>query len=410
MNTNKLTCHCCTYNENAATAKECELCGTSLQTISNSELTVSLNKNKLDSPANLQVSSSQTSELSKISSKKTARKYKQFIFLSLSIGFAMGIIGNSIFRKYSKNFLEILQTNITATDNSFQTPSDETLEKIKDVPQGTFWYGSSIPFSPLHTPEILNVLTQAFPKFQTIYKEPPAYTKPGSSTSITMLLDGTVSFAELSRPLKDSEYIKAKERGVTLKQIPIASDGIVFFVHPSLPVDKLTINQVRKMILGKITNWQQVGGPNLSVVPFVFDPKIAPSTLRLLFEEPELEQFSSEAQYVRDYTDAIRKVSTTLGSISYASAAIIVNQHSVEPIALAQGDSSDYINPFTERREINTKALQSGNYPLTRRFFIGIRRDGTIDEQAGLAYSNIWLSKPGQKLIKKAGFIPIKNP
>ena len=54
--------------------------------------------------------------------------------------------------------------------------------------------------------------------------------------------------------------------------------------------------------------------------------------------------------------------------------------------------------------------MQSGRYPLMRRFFIGIRLDGTIDEQAGLAYSDIWLSQTGQELIEKAGFVPIKNP
>ena len=131
--------------------------------------------------------------------------------------------------------------------------------------------------------------------------------------------------------------------------------------------------------------------------------------------ESLIEQFSEDAQYVRDYTDAIRKVSAAPGGISYASAAIIANQRSVEPLLLARGNSRDYVNPFTERasddspRKINTKDLQNGNYPLLRRFFIGVRLDGTIDELAGLAYANIWLSDLGQKQIEKAGFVPIKS-
>ena len=334
----------------------------------------------------------------------------KFILLGLAIGLAMGTGGSLILIERNKSTLKTQQVNKSAVDNDSKPKSDSTLAEIQGVPKGNFWYGSSIPFSPLHTPEIMNDITQAFPKFKTLYKEPPAYTKPGSSTSVAMLLDGMVSFAELSRPLKDSEYETARDRGITLQQIPIASDGIVFFVNPDLPVDKLTIDRVRKMILGEITNWQQIGGPDLLVVPFVFDPKIAPSTLLLLFEEPELEQFGDDARYVRDYTDAIRKVSATPGGISYASAAIIANQRSVKPLLLARGDSSDYVNPFTKQRKINTQELQNGNYPLMRRFFIGVRRDGTIDERAGLAYANIWLSEPGQKLVEKAGFVPIKNP
>ncbi|MGK7948438.1 MAG: PstS family phosphate ABC transporter substrate-binding protein [Xenococcaceae cyanobacterium] len=287
-----------------------------------------------------------------------------------------------------------------------------TLEEVPNVPQGIFWYGSSIPFAPLHTDEIVEIFDRSQPGFQLRYSEPPAYTKPGSSTSVAMLLDGTVSFAELSRPLRDSEYQKAKAREITLKQVPIAYDGIVFFVNPSLPVEQISITQIREMILGKITNWQEVGGPDLPVVPYIFNPKIAPSTLLTLFEEPELEQFSSKAQFVRDYTDAIRKVAKTPGSFSYASAAIIMNQRSVRPVSLAAKNSHNYVNPFIpgEKREINTEAFQNGQYPLMRRFFIAIRLDDTIDELAGIAYTNLLLSEEGQKIIEQAGFVPIRKP
>ena len=355
--------------------------------------------------------SSSQKEANNAKNKVVTQKRLKFVLLGLAIGLVMGIAGSLILRERNNNKDTVeIQPEETVVEDNVSPESEPSLAEIKNVPNGLFWYGSSIPFSPLHTTQISNEITQALPGFKTRYKEPPAYTKPGSSTSIAMLLDGMVSFAELSRPLRDLEYQKAKERGISLQQIPIASDGIVFFVNPSLPVDRLTINQVRKMILGEITNWQQVGGPDLPVVPFVFDPKIAPSTLLLLFEEPELEQFSDSARYVRDYTDAIRKVSATPGGISYASAAIIANQRSVDPLLLARGDSSDYVNPFTKHRKINTKDLQNGSYPLMRRFFVGVRRDGTIDEQAGLAYANIWLSPPGQKLVEKAGFVPIKIP
>lgn len=357
---------------------------------------------------------SKKSETSSPKARGITQKYLKFILIGLAVGLATGIIGSLILQERNSSLVNTQSKKSIAEDDS-QLEFEASLAEVENVPQGLFWYGSSIPFSPLHTPEISKEINRAFPGFKTQYKEPPAYTKPGSSTSVAMLLDGMVSFAELSRPLRDSEYEIARRRAVTLQQIPIASDGIVFFVNSALPVDRLTINQVRNMILGEITNWQQVGGPNLPVVPFVFDPKIAPSTLLLLFGEPELERFSEDAQYVRDYTDAIRKVSATPGGISYASAAIIANQRSVEPLLLARGNSRDYVNPFTKRasdespRKINTKDLQNGNYPLLRRFFIGVRLDGTIDELAGLAYANIWLSDLGQKQIEKAGFVPIKS-
>ena len=406
MKTNKVTCPRCTYSENLASASKCELCGSSLKSMKSHKPSNTLE----DNGATKRVETPQRRFVG------FARRYRGIFWSAIAIFTTMAIASSLVvYRGRNRNVAgdlpEKTQEEKEIGPQSFtESKSNSTLAQIEDIPQGIFWYGSSIPFAPLHTPEVLKEIETVLPNFQTRYKEPPAYTKPGSSTSVTMLLDGMVSFAELSRPLKDSEYARARERGVSLQQIPIASDGIVFFAHPSVPVDRLTINQVRRMILGEITNWQQVGGQDLPVVPFVFDPKIAPSTLLLLFEEPELERFSDDAQYVRDYTDAIRKVGATPGGISYASAAIITNQRSVKPLLLARGDSDNYINPFTEQRKINTKALQGGDYPLMRRFFIGVRRDGTIDERAGTAYANIWLSDLGQKLIEQAGFVPIRIP
>jgi len=45
----------------------------------------------------------------------------------------------------------------------------------------------------------------------------------------------------------------------------IGKDEIVFVVHPSNPVDSLSWEQIRDIHLGKIVNWQQVGGKDLPI-------------------------------------------------------------------------------------------------------------------------------------------------
>jgi phosphate transport system substrate-binding protein len=68
------------------------------------------------------------------------------------------------------------------------------------------------------------------------------------------------------------------------------------------------------------------------------------------------------------------------------------------------------VQPFTDDGKlVNAAALRDGTYPLTRRLFVVIRRDRTLDETAGVAYSNLLLSKEGQQFIEKAGFVPIRN-
>jgi len=52
--------------------------------------------------------------------------------------------------------------------------------------------------------------------------------------------------------------------------------------------------------------------------------------------------------------------------------------------------------------------IQNGDYPLTRNIFVDIRRDGTFNEQAGVAYANLLLSWEGQRLVEQAGLIPFR--
>jgi phosphate transport system substrate-binding protein len=396
-NSSTIPCPYCKYEANSINATNCRICNTPLNSEPKAQAKAEINpKHQLDS--------------SQSNPNRQSFKGLTFLWLLPIILFSI-IIGRSIILYQNRDIVTVRPQETEETKEKSQNIAPQlklysTLEQVENVPQGLFWYGSSPTFSPLHTQT--KTLTQAQPGFQIQYKEPPVYTKPGSTIGINMLLDGLVSFTELSRPIQDSEYAQAKQRGIQLQQIPIASDGIVFYVHPSLPIEKLSTNQIRDLILGKITNWKQLNGPNLPVKPFVFDPQISSSTLLLLFEESELTQFGKSTKFVRDYTDAIRKVSRTPGSFSYASASTMVNQRSVRPLLLARGSSQAYVNPFTKERKINSKAFKDGSYPLVRRLFIVIRQDGTIDEVAGLAYANLLLSKQGQKLIEEVAFVPIR--
>jgi phosphate transport system substrate-binding protein len=397
-----ISCSYCKYERNLIDATNCRICGIPLKPQSSTPAKIELRQEH------------QIDSLKSTPPKQPLRVNTISLdFLRFLILFTLNIIliGSGIFLYQNRDFLSAFiarQEEKKSENIQSKLKLYSTLEQVTNVPQGLFWYGSSIPFAPLHTPKIRQTLTQAKPKFKIQYKEPPLYTKPGSTTSIAMLLDGMVSFAESSRPLKDSEYAIAKERGIRLKQIPIASDGVVFFTHPSLPIDKLSTNQIRDLILGKITNWKQLNGPDLPVKPFVLNPKVAPGSLLLLFEQPELTKFGASTQFVRDSTDAIRKVNRTPGSFSYAYAATIINQRSVRPLLLAKGSSQAYVNPFTKERKINSEAFKDGSYSLVRRLFIVIRQDGTIDELAGLGYANLFLSNEGQQLIEEANLVPIR--
>lgn len=87
---------------------------------------------------------------------------------------------------------------------------------------------------------------------------------------------------------------------------------------------------------------------------------------------------------------------------------LIVQQKTIRPLALAKANTKEYVQPFVENRQVNEQAFLNGTYPMTRRLFIIIRRDRSVDEKAGIAYVNMLLSKEGQKIINQSGFVPIR--
>jgi phosphate transport system substrate-binding protein len=286
------------------------------------------------------------------------------------------------------------------------------LSDVPNVPQGIFNYGGSTTFAPLRSPSILSQLSQAFPQYQLRYTE-PLTGSPGSGKGIEQLIDGQMSIAQSSRPVREAEYASAKNRGFTLDEVPMAIDGVAFFVNPKL-IDKglkgLNLVQLRDIFTGKIQNWKEVGGPDQKVV--AFSRNLQSGGTVDFFSETILEKqpLGAAVKEVRDTTDAIRRVASTPGGIGYASTSESIKQRTIRLVSIGKGSSQTYVSPCGDAActSVNDAAFKAGAYPITRRLFIVIRRDGKLDEQAGVAYANMFLSDEGQQLAKQAGFVPIR--
>jgi ABC-type phosphate transport system substrate-binding protein len=284
-----------------------------------------------------------------------------------------------------------------------------SMREVQNVPRGVFNYGGALQFSALASNGMNQTINQAHPEFRLRYTE-PLNEKPGSGTSIAMLLNGEVSFAQSGRPLEENEYSRASIRGFTLEQAPVAIDGVAIYTHPGINIPGLSVDQLQSIYIGKITNWKQLGGPDLPIRPISRDPQ-ATTTLKMLLKGLKGAKLSKSVQIVRDYTASVRKTASTPGGISYGSAPSIIDQKTIRLLALAKAGSKQYVPVYVQGKDgnqINKAAFLDGTYPLTRRLFIIIRHDGTPDELAGEAYSNLLLSDEGQKIIEKAGFVALR--
>ena len=381
-NTQTKICPHCGFAENPADASNCRRCDRSLKTDSKSRM--------------------------------SSMMWSSFpLLLLLLISGGLGLL----WRKNSASLQQateeaVVETPVAQTSETQTYESGlqlkESLAEVSDVPQGVFFHGGAMASAGIRSQETMAQIAKAQPQFQLTYED-PLVSPPDSSTGIQMLIDGNISFAESFRPLKQSEYDLASSRGFQLKQVPIATSAIAFYVNPELNIPGLSLDEVAKIYSGQITNWEELGGPDLPIVPTSQDPDARVSDSFLLQGMPgSQKKFGDRVEVVRDTTSAVRKVAQTKGALGYGAQPLVVDQKTIRPIGLAKGGSQDYIQPTTDSGEINQQAVKNGSYPLIRRIFVILREDGEIDELAGRAYVNLLLSQEGQALINKAGYLPVR--
>lgn len=329
------------------------------------------------------------------------------LITAVALGWSIGLIGKGIWQLGWK----------------FASHSNQTLSKIPDsfaqvpnVATGVFNYGGSTAWAPLRL--LVDSAIQAErPELQLRYIQPETE-PPSSRIGIQMLLKGQLAFVQSAYPLREEEYHQAQTVGLRLKQIPVAVSGIVIAVHPSLNLPGLTIDQLRLIYSGQITNWQEVGGSKGQIKPYS-RPLSTGGTVEFFQTQILQEQkLGANVKYFDTTTEALRRLAEDFQGIYYGSASAILPQCSIKPLPVGQ-QPDRFIAPYHKplvsseqcpnlRNRINTKAFQTATYPLTHYLYVVIKENGDIEEQVGQAYANFLLTPEGQRLIAKAGFIPLR--
>jgi len=108
-----------------------------------------------------------------------------------------------------------------------------------------------------------------------------AVTGGGSGTGIAAMINGTTDIANASRKIKDEEVGDAKANGVNPVEHVVAKDGISVVVNPANSVAELTMDQIKLIYTGEITNWKDVGGADHAITPVSYTHLTLPTILRV---------------------------------------------------------------------------------------------------------------------------------
>lgn len=217
----------------------------------------------------------------------------------------------------------------------------------------------------------------------------------GTGVGISALMDQTTDIAMASRPIKFSEKMKLKAAKQEVEEVIIAYDALAVIVHPSNPVGRLTRQQLEAIFRGKITNWKELGGPDMKII--VYSRETSSGTYEF-FKENVLrnKNYMSSSLSMPATGAVIQSISQTKGAIGYVGLAYLSKR--VKPVAVSYDNGANYVLPTLEN---GRKKL----YPVVRPLYYYYN---VTDKEKVAPFLRYVLSEEGQNIIKKGGYIPVK--
>ena len=211
-----------------------------------------------------------------------------------------------------------------------------------------------------------------------------SYDPTGSGAGITGATDKTLDIGLSSRALKDDE--KADVDGTT-----IALDGIAIIVNNASKVEDLTVDQLKQMFTGEITNWSEIGGDDGEIVLI---GREAGSGTRDGFES--IVDVKDSCKYAQELTATgavISAVEANPLAIGYASLSAV-------------GDTVKMVT--VGGVECSEETVKDGSYEVQRPFVFVTNKSVALSEQAQ-AFFDFAISADAADLIRTAGAVPVNE-
>lgn len=231
-----------------------------------------------------------------------------------------------------------------------------------------------------------------------------AVTGGGSGVGIAALIANRIEVANASREMKEKEYEAARENGVEPVEIVIGIDGLSVTVNSNNPVNSLTIDQIGAIFRGDITNWSEVGGPNM---PISLYGRQANSGTYAFFQEFVLDKkdYSAKMMQMNGNAQIIEGIKADKGGIGYVGIGYVFDDEgdvmeSLKVLKVAKDANSEPVTP------LDSENVKSGLYPIARALY---QYTNGIPKGAVKDFIAFELSPEGQKVVEEMGFYPVSG-
>ncbi len=218
----------------------------------------------------------------------------------------------------------------------------------------------------------------------------------GSGTGIAALINGTTDICQASRPMKDSEKTKLKERYFTTgNEIAVAKDGLAVYLHETNPVEKLSLEQLKAIYTGQIANWRALGGPDARIILYGRENN---SGTYVFFKDNVLKgaDFAPNTATLPGTAAVVNAVAKDKNGIGYGGVAYAKG---IKFCKVSEKTSGEAFSP-------DLQTVQSGKYPLARDLYWYLRTKPAGDVKKLVDWV---LSPEGQAVVGEVGYFPVKG-
>jgi phosphate transport system substrate-binding protein len=204
-----------------------------------------------------------------------------------------------------------------------------------------------------------------------------------SYAGLVALERGAIDIAMMSHSLTSAEDITSIENYL------IGLEAIALVVNAKCPIDNISSNDARKILEKKITNWKEVGGPD---VPISLYSREDGSTTKVSVQEILLGNapITERAKELGSSKEMLQEIALDINSFGFLSARHF--DGSVKPLSI------DGVG-------MNDKSIYLKLYPLIRELYLVLNDDSSALAKNFLDYT---LSDEGQKILVDNGVFRVR--
>ena len=221
----------------------------------------------------------------------------------------------------------------------------------------------------------------------------------GTGGGFEKMIAGETDFANASRPIKDEEKAKLKEKNIDYSEFKIAQDGVTVAVNKENTfVDQLTREDLKAIYSGEAKTWKDINSswPNEDIK--AYSPDQSHGTFDF-FTEEVMEKGDIKAEKNADTNVVVQSVEKDKNSIGYFG----YNFYEANKDKLK-------VVPISEERgkavEPTASTIQDESYPLSRPLFIYAKNEAVKDNEAVKTFLSFIFKDEGAT-VESTGYVKL---